>query len=115
MPKLDLGLAVRGLTSAVADATELDPKHISVLWHTLAADTYAYQGSLADTQPAQSHPVLVDLVAPDFHRPHQIHLMMKTLAREVAGLAGVSHDNVLVVHYPVSSGHVFDQGRLLNW
>lgn len=113
--KLDLGLAVRGVTSALATATEIDPEHISVLWNELSADSYAHRGDLAELQPQATHPILIDLIAPDFHRPHLVQLMMKTLAHEVAVLTGADHNNILIIHQPQSSGHVYDQGRLVSW
>ncbi len=117
LPKegLDPGLAVRGITSALVEATDIAPENISVVWLTTLADHYSHAGALAATQPRATHPILVDLLAPDFHRAHTVHAIMKCLVREVAALAAVDPENVTVVHYPVGSGQVYDQGRLINW
>lgn len=112
---LDIGLAVRGVTGALVAATDVAPENISVVWNELSPDSYAHRGDLAEAASATGHPVIVDLIAPDFHRPHIVQLMMKTLANEVGAISGAGTNNVLVIHQPLGSGHVYDAGNLVNW
>ena len=111
----DPGRAVRAISSEFARATETDERHVTVTWQTLEAEHYAQAGQTAATQPAHSHPLLVELFAPDFHPQERIEEMLHAAAAVVSAHAGIAAENVLVDFRPARSGQVFDGGELVRW
>ena len=113
--RFDVARAVRGVSSAFARETGIDEQHVTVTWDMLAPHHYASGGATATAQPATSHPVLVELLAPDFHRSEQIESMLTALASAVAHEAGVAPDNVFASFRAARSGEVFDDGAIVRW
>ena len=111
----DAGRAVRAISSGVAAAAGTDERHVSVTWQTLEREHYANAGRTAATQPFASHPVLVELFAPDFNAQDRIENMLEVIAGAVATAAGVAAENVFVEFRPARSRQVFDGGQVARW
>ena len=111
----DAGRAVRAVSSEFAAALALDERHVTVTWQTLEPDHYASAGQTAATQPPGSHPVLVELFAPDFNAPERVETMLEVAAGAVAAQAAVEPGNVFAEFRPARSGRVFEEGRLAHW
>lgn len=106
---------VEGLSRDFAQGTGIGLEHVSATWAFLAPGHYAAAGRAADRQPAATHPVLVDLLAPDFNPPERIEAMLRTVADSIAKRAGVPSDNIFVDHRRARSGTVFDAGEVVRW
>ena len=111
----DAGEAVRAVSREFAAATGVAERHVTVTWQRLEAEHYSHGGRTAVKQPAGSHPVLVELLAPDFNSQERIEQMLEAAARAVAGQAGVGRENVFVDFRPARSGQVLDGGELVRW
>jgi len=111
----DPGAVVRAISAEIAQAAGVDEKHMTVTWHTFAPDHYASSGITAPTQPPASHPVLVELVAPDFIPPEQVEKLLRATAAAVARCARVSPENVFVEFRGARSGQVLDAGEIVRW
>lgn len=106
---------VEGLTRDFAQGTGIGLEHVSATWELLAPGHYAVAGSAAARQPADTHPVLVDLLAPDLNPPERIEAMLRTVADSIATRAGVPSDNIFINHRRARSGMVFDAGEVVRW
>lgn len=107
--------AVRAVSTEFSAATEIDERHVTVTWQTLDAGHYASAGETAATQPAASHPVLVELLAPDLNPQDRVEKMLEVVAGAVAAQAGVGVGNVFVEFRPARSRQIFEEGRLVDW
>ena len=111
----DVADAVRTISAEFAGGTEIDEQHVTVTWQTFEPDHYASAGETAAAQPVASHPLLVELLAPDSNSDERIEQMLQVAAAAVAAQVGVELGNVFVHFRPAQSGKVFDRGELVRW
>ena len=111
----DVGAVLEGLTRDFAESTGIKLEHVTATWEFLPEGHYAVAGSAALHQPQASHPVLVELVAPDFNSPEDVETMLETVASSISKCARVEMDNIFISYRGVSSGTVFDNGEIARW
>ena len=113
----DAAVAVRTISAELAHAAAVDERHVTVTWQTLAPGHYASGGETAAEQPRASHPVLVDLVAPDFYAEERVEAMLRAVAvaAAVSREARVAAENVFVEFRSAASGRVLDGGDVVRW
>jgi phenylpyruvate tautomerase PptA (4-oxalocrotonate tautomerase family) len=111
----DLRLLVEAISTDFAREARVEPEHVTVTWQLLPAGAYAVGGRAAETQPAESHPVLVDLLLPDFHDPGAVERMLRAIAQAVAIHARLPIANVFVCARLARPGFVFESGRTVRW
>ena len=114
-PPFDATLAVRAVSAEVARAAAVDERHVTVTWQTLAPGHYASGGETAAEQPRATHPVLVDLLAPEFYAEERIEAMLRAVAAAVSREARVADENVFVDFRSAASGRVLDGGDVVRW
>lgn len=116
---LDSGAAsddlVVGIVADFAAATGIGLEHVTATWEFLRPGHYAAAGRAPYSQPEASHPVLVDLLAPDFNSPERIETMLLAVAGSIAKRAGIPLANIFINHRPAHSGMVFDSGEVVRW
>ncbi|WP_299178457.1 hypothetical protein [uncultured Neptuniibacter sp.] len=112
----DTPAIIKGITEDVSRASDIGIEHITVIWEYIPSRHYAVAGLMPATQPhCGSHPILVDIHAPSFYSSSGIEVMMETIAFSISKRTGVSHSNIFINYRKVSSGHVFDQGKVMRW
>ena len=111
----EVGAAVSAVSRAFAEQAGVAEEHVTVTWDVLAPRAYAHAGATAARQPADSHPVIVDLLAPDFNDAARVEEMVRAAAAAVAREAGVGAGNVFVNAREARSGRVFDGGEIVRW
>ena len=111
----DIGAAVRAISSEFARATGTEERHITVTWEQIDANHYSHAGQLAEAQPGDTHPSVVEVLAPDSNAPERIGLMLESAARSVGRAAGVPVENVFAEFRPARSGWIVDRGRAARW
>jgi hypothetical protein len=90
------------------NGTGIDVEHVSATWEFLASGHYAVAGKSAQRQPSQSHPVLVDLLAPGFNPSATVEKMLTTVASSIANRTRVPIAKCL---YQSSLGSYWDGVR----
>ncbi len=111
----DVRTVLEGLTRDFAEATGIDVEHVTATWEFFPEGNYAIAGVAALYQPQASHPVLVELVTPDFNSPEDVENMLKAVALSISKRAKVQMDNVFISYRGVGSGTVFDKGEVVRW
>lgn len=114
-PGLDISAVVEGLTYDFARGSGIELEHVTATWAFLPEGHYAVAGKAALRQPASSHPVLVDLLAPDFNDAAQIEKMLGVVAESISKRAKVAKRNIFIHHHEARSGSVFDNGTVVRW
>lgn len=90
-------------------------EHVTVTWEYFSEGHYAVAGIVAETQPEKTHPILVDLLAPDFNSEEQVVKMLQVLGLSISSRAKVRIDNIFINHRVAHSGGVFDSGTVVQW
>lgn len=111
----DASAALEGITRDFAKETGMGLEHVTATWEFLPPGHYAVAGKAASRQPRGSHPILVDLLAPDFNSDANIGKMLAAVASSVSKRAKVPVTNVFINHRPARSGMVFDAGEIVQW
>ena len=105
---------LEGLTRDFAGATGIDVEHVTATWEFLLEGHHAVAGGAALHRPHASHPVLVELVAPDSNSPEDVEKMLETVALSISKRVKVEMDNIFIIYRGVSSGTVFDKGEIVR-
>lgn len=112
---IDIGETVETLSNDFSNDTGIAIEHITVTWAFLSPGCYAFSGKAADAMERNTHPILVDIAAPDFHNLDQREVMMSSIASTLSKVADVAVSNVFVHYTPIESGNAFDGGQVLHW
>lgn len=64
---------------------------------------------------AARHPIIVDLLTPDFNDAETIRLMLKTIAASIAARLPFPFDNIFINHHQAHAGMVSDDGKIVEW
>ncbi len=104
-----------GLSEDFAAATGIALRHVTATWSFFEPGHYAAGGAIAPGQPDNSHPILIDILAPDFSPPDAIENMLTCVADSIAKRARVPRENVFIHYRQAHSGMVFDAGAVVKW
>lgn len=103
------------VSSDFSKALELDTQHITVTWQFYPPNSYSVAGKVSPSQPKNSHPILVEVFAPDFNSQETVEKMLTTIANSIAEHAAVNVSNVFISFRPARSGQVFSDGDIVRW
>lgn len=106
---------LEGLTKDFAKGTSIGLEHVTATWEFLPSGHYAVAGKTVSHQPQDSHPVLVDLLSPDFNGPVKVEKMLKVIAASISKRARIPIENIFINHRQAHSGMVFDAGEIVRW
>lgn len=112
---LDTGAVLEGVSRDFSKATGIELAHVHATWEFLKPGHYAVAGRVRNRQPKSSHPLLVDLLTPDFNDAKAIETMLICVASSLAKRTGVSRSNIFINHRQAHSGMVFDAGSVEHW
>ncbi len=111
----DAAQILEDLCRDFATETGIGLQYVTVTWEYLASGHYAVAGSVVPHQPRNSHPVLVDLLTPDFHSSTRVEAMLRAVVAAIAARAPVDAGNIFVNHRRAYGGGVFADGDVVRW
>ena len=106
---------VRAINRELAAVTAIDLDHLHTCWSFVPRGCYAKGDSSPEYQPELNHPLIVDLLAPDFIDDAIIKLMFETIADSISRHASFPRQNIFINHRIARSGRVFDDGSVVDW
>lgn len=106
---------MKQLSSRFAQEMDMHEKNITITWEVLKPDSYLNNGQFAAGQPQDSHPVMVDLLIPDFNSQSRIEKMMECIAELLAVALSIPVGNVFIHCRLAASGMVLDKGEIVKW
>jgi hypothetical protein len=112
---IDPQSVMQQLSGRFAQEMDMHQKHITITWEVLKPDCYLNDGRFAGQQPQDSHPVMVDLLVPDFNSQSRIEKMMECIVELLAVALAIPVGNVFVHCRLASSGMVLDAGEIVKW
>lgn len=98
-----------------AASTEIPLQHVSAIWQLLPNKHYAHGGNVAYFQPRDSHPVIVDVLLPDFYALDSVENIIMASVDAVCHVSLLPANNVFVQVNRARSGAVFDEGQIVRW
>lgn len=114
-PALKVSAVLKGITEDFAEGTGIGAEHVTATWEFLSPGHYAVAGKSASHQKENSHPVLVDLLAPDFNSAKDVTNMLLVVASSISKRAKIPLSNIFINHRQAHAGSVFDAGELASW
>jgi hypothetical protein len=111
----DITEVLRGITRDFAEKTGIGLMHLHATWEFYPPGHYAKGDTAPAQQPEARHPIIVDLLTPDFNDAETIRLMLKTIAESIATRLPFPIDNIFINHRRAHSGMVFDDGKIVEW
>ena len=112
---IDVSDVIVGISNDFARSVEVEVEHITVTWGFMLPGHYASAGRISLYQDDNSHPVLVDLLAPDFNTQPQVETMLLATADSISKRAQVSRRNIFINYRQAQSGMVYDAGEIVQW
>lgn len=113
--KVRIKPVLQGLCRDFAKASGIEIKHVHATWEFFLPDHYAVGGKTRDRQVSSSHPILVDLLTPDFNDVDMVGGMLKSIAASLSKRAKIPRTNIFINHRHAHSGMVFDNGQIERW
>lgn len=112
---IDVSVIIVGISNDFAKTVGVEVEHITVTWEFMQPGHYASAGRTSLYQPDDSHPVLVDLLAPDFNTQSQIETMLLATADSISKRTQVSRQNIFINYRQAHSAMVYDAGEIVRW
>ena len=106
---------LKHITGDFSINTRIEQEHITTTWSFYLPHHYSVAGKTADHQGKEIHPILVDLLIPDFHADNAVKNMLSTLATSIAKHTGVLYENIFIHVRKAEAGHVLDAGEIVEW
>lgn len=114
-PPIDVAALLRRLNADLAEHLNVPVGSISATWQTVAPGHYAVGAEAPGEQPADTHPLLADLVLHADIETAATAELMALVAETLAERARVGTDNVLVRVWRLASGDAWECGRPRHW
>ena len=107
--------AIGAISYDISQATSINHEHISITWTTIKPDHYAVAGVTASSQPDNSHPLLAELLLPEFHADEEVARIVAAVAASIATHTPIQLTNIFIHAQRAYSGQVFDNGELVSF
>jgi hypothetical protein len=98
-----------------ARSTEIPVKHVSVIWQIIPGGHYAHAGRISQFQSHQSHPIIVEIMLPDFYTLERVDKIIYSSVDAISLVSRMPKENIFVQVNRARSGAVFDDGRIARW
>lgn len=105
----------KAVCEAFSTATEIPLQHVSVTWQLLPCGHYAHAGHNTYYQPNNSHPLIVEILLPDFYALDRVEKIMQCTVSAIHDVVGMPKENIFVQVNRARSGAVYDEGRVVRW
>ena len=114
-PEKNIANILKKISSEFSDHMEISEKQVIVTWDYFKENHYSYQGKIADNIEYNDHPVLVDLIAPDFNSRERIQEMMFSVSKSISEFANIPENKIFIVYSSAHSVFVLDEGNIVEW
>jgi hypothetical protein len=111
----DLKPVMLQLSNRFSREMDVQEKSVAITWEVISPECYLNDGRFAQEQPQDSHPVIVELLVPDFNSQPRIEKMMECIVELLAVALAIPVGNVFVNCRLALSGTVLDNGEIVKW
>jgi len=111
----DIARVLEGFSKEFAESVALNVDSIYISWDFLSPGHYVHQGRAGGLQENDTHPIQVELMTSDLFSTNRVELMMRSIVEAISRRTHVPRENIFVIHRFMTSGRVFDRGRVQYW
>lgn len=111
----DIPRVIEAVARDFSENTGTELLHIHTTWEFFSPGYYAKGDKAPEYQPDSRHPLIVDLLTPDFNDIDSIAVMLETLAESISNHATFPKNNIFINHRQAQSAMVFDDGKIVQW
>ena len=111
----NIEVLLKNLSKTVAKETQIDEKHFTVTWNFFEPQRYCCAGKISTSHNYSSHPILVDVLVPDFFREEKKAHIMEIIAENLNANLQCDIKNIFIHCREARSGEVFDKGEVAHW
>ena len=113
--KFNITKTVLGISNDFSLGNSIPVNHVHTTWEFYTSGHYAKGENAPTFQPYSHHPIIVDLLTPDFNGKEEIKIMLESLAKSISNHSKMNLSNIFINHQPAQSGMVFDDGKIVEW
>lgn len=111
----DFSAALKSLSNQIANFTEIDEKHFTILWHTYEKSKLISGGKTMSETSQVAPTVLVDCLVPDLHNTEARSKLLEACSTCINEVFGIRHEQIFVHIRLAAPGTVFDSGHIVTW
>ena len=111
----DISKAILDINSDFSITNHIPINHVHTTWEFYISGQYAKGENAPNFQPESHHPLIVDLLTPDFNKSDAIKTMLTSLAKSISDHSKIDLNNIFINHRHAHSGMVFDDGKIVEW
>ncbi len=112
---LDMPSIIEGIARDFSDKTGIELRHVHTTWEFFQSKHYAKGNETPEYQPDTHHPLIVDLLTPDFNDSDTIVVMLETVADSISKRVAFPKNNIFINHRQAHSAMTFDDGQIVQW
>ncbi|MBA3581463.1 MAG: hypothetical protein H0W44_03305 [Gammaproteobacteria bacterium] len=103
------------LTTDFETSLGIGREQINIVWQWIEPNHYAAKGVVAAQQAHDSHPLLVEIIAPDFSKKTKIAQMLICVVNSLAASTGLPRENVYAMFREIHTGCSYHRGEIVKW
>jgi len=111
----NISKAVLGINNDFSLGNSIPLNHVHTIWEFYVSGHYAKGQNAPTFQPNSHHPIIVDLLTPDFNEKETVKIMLESLAMSISSHSKMNLSNIFINHRHAHSGMVFDDGKIVEW
>ncbi|MFT5170900.1 MAG: phenylpyruvate tautomerase PptA (4-oxalocrotonate tautomerase family) [Candidatus Marinamargulisbacteria bacterium] len=112
---VDMASILASITDKLSETLAINRDHFTLFWTYIQAHHYTVGGESKKFQPRDSHPIMIDVLVPDFHDTDMCKAMLCTLSSALSEETDIPEDNLFINLRFAHSNRVFDQGEVVTW
>ena len=112
---IDFPRIIEGISIDFSKKVGIELYHVHTTWEFFLPGHYAKGDVAPGCQPQKRHPLIVDLLTPDFNDNTVIAVMLTTIADSISERVGFPKNNIFINHRQAHSSMVFDDGNIVQW
>jgi len=113
--KIDISNVIKNIAIDFSEKNDVKLCHIHTTWEYYQPGHYAKGDKIAEFQPKNHYPIIVDLLTPDFHDLKVIGIMLESIANSISINTGFPKNNIFIRNRAAKSNTVFDDGEIAKW
>ncbi|MBI4242518.1 MAG: hypothetical protein HY606_00360 [Planctomycetes bacterium] len=105
--------AIRKLCTEVSKQCGIPEKNVWATWEIMEPRNYTEGDQLADEQPEQTHPPIVNVIVFEGATQEKIEKMLKSIADTLCKELKLAEGNVFIRYTQVKSGMIYSGGEIV--
>jgi hypothetical protein len=111
---LEMKQVLQALSSGVSRDVRIEQGQLSISWQFIQENHYIAHGELAEKQPSDTHPILVELLISEVLSSDLTENIMHSLAHRLGKELNFPVSNIYIYERQLKANQIFEKGMLAN-